>query len=65
MSYNNNGVGARSQKYLALKKVWGYTSPHFVFAVWLQIYRIGKSMKDVMRMSSKGLNCSDGRSKTL
>ena len=36
MSYNYNGVWAKSQisEYLALKKVCeGYTSPHFFFAV--------------------------------
>ena len=64
MSYNYNGVWAKSQisKYLALKKVCGvYTSS----SRWLLIYRIGKSIKDVMGMSSKGLNCSDGRLQSL
>ena len=47
MSYNYNGLGAKSQisKYLALKKVCeGYTSPHFVFAeaANLQDWKINK-----------------------
>ena len=67
MSYNYNGVGAKSQisKYLGLKKVCGGIPLHISSSRWLPIYRIGKSVKDVMRMSSKGLNCNDGRLETL
>ena len=67
MSYNYNAVGAKSQisKYLALKKVCGGIPPHISSSRWLPFYRTGKSIKDAMRMSSKGLNHNDGRLLTL